>query len=88
MSPRPLNTNSEWQLHAACRGMDVDIFFLLDSARGSAKRAQEARARVICTNCPVQAACLNWAVTNNEPFGVWGGKSPEQRALLIPQHAA
>ncbi|MET7331161.1 WhiB family transcriptional regulator [Nonomuraea sp. NPDC005650] len=29
-------------------------------------------ARRICRACPVQAACLDWALRTGEPDGVWG----------------
>lgn len=68
--------------------MDLAVFFQPDFARGSAKRAQEAQAKAVCARCPVQHQCLDWAVTVNEPFGVWGGLSPEQRRELAPEPAA
>lgn len=33
----------------------------------------------ICFECPVRLECLKQAVQNKEPFGVWGGLTPEQR---------
>lgn len=33
-----------------------------------------ARAKVICSKCPVAAACLAAAVERAEPWGVWGGQ--------------
>ena len=33
-----------------------------------------ARAKQICTLCPVQEACLAGAIARREPWGVWGGQ--------------
>ncbi|HEY2331384.1 MAG TPA: WhiB family transcriptional regulator [Acidimicrobiales bacterium] len=33
-----------------------------------------ARAKHLCTGCPVQAPCLEAATERREPFGVWGGE--------------
>lgn len=32
--------------------------------------------------CPLLESCLDFALINNERWGVWGGKSPEERAKL------
>jgi WhiB family transcriptional regulator, redox-sensing transcriptional regulator len=33
-----------------------------------------ARAKHLCTTCPVREACLAGAVQRREPWGVWGGE--------------
>lgn len=32
--------------------------------------------------CPLLASCLEFAMENNERYGVWGGTLPEERAEL------
>lgn len=32
--------------------------------------------------CPIREACLHFAATNNERFGVWGGMSEGDRKLM------
>ena len=49
----PETNNWDWQVHAACRGLSVDVFYEVDFARGAAKRAHVAHAKAICANCPV-----------------------------------
>ena len=38
-------------------------------------------AKIICSDCPVQAMCLSWAVSQNAD-GIYGGKTNEERAGL------
>ncbi|MDP9386952.1 MAG: WhiB family transcriptional regulator [Actinomycetota bacterium] len=33
-----------------------------------------ARAKVICSTCPVREPCLAGALARREPWGVWGGQ--------------
>ena len=33
-----------------------------------------ARAKAICSKCPVAEQCLAEALTDREPWGVWGGQ--------------
>lgn len=77
--PPVLVENWEWQVQAACRGMDTESFFNPDRIRGDSKRRREAAAKAVCAGCPVIDACLDWALTVGEPHGVWGGLTPEER---------
>lgn len=61
-----------WHKAAACRGVDSAIFFL-----GPGHPATEAKA--ICAGCPVQPACLDWAVDNKVTLGIFGGQTPIER---------
>ena len=75
----PVTDNWDWQVKAACRGMDVDLFYDPDFARGVSLRDHTAHAKAICANCPVIAQCLQRALKVNEPFGVWGGLTTQER---------
>ena len=46
-------------------------------------RLREKKAKAICARCPVISNCLKDALANNEPFGVWGGMSADERYRLI-----
>jgi hypothetical protein len=63
-----------WRDQAACQGMDIGIFYPLDSP-GHGWGA--SKARYICRSCPVQAQCLQAGMT--ELWGIWGGLSPQER---------
>ena len=81
--PQPVSEEWDWQLIAACRGMDVEMFFHpLDEGRiGRTRRIQQAK--VICHTCPVMTECRQHALTTREPYGIWGGLSENERALLL-----
>lgn len=64
-----------WQERAACRDSDPGIFF---PERGD----NAAVAKAVCLSCPVQAACLEYALVTFERFGVWGGKSERERRQM------
>jgi WhiB family transcriptional regulator, redox-sensing transcriptional regulator len=74
-----------WLYDAACRGMDVSIFYRPDNERGTAARRRDQRAKAVCATCSVAARCLDWALTNGEPYGIWGGLTPDERARLGPR---
>ena len=61
-----------WFAHAACAGADIETFF--------PSRGEDCRdARLICDGCPVREACLDFALTTGQAFGVWGGLTEHQR---------
>lgn len=61
-----------WQEHAACRGVDPDLFF---PERGETNR----EAKRICLTCPVRVRCLDYALAEGEWLGIWGGMTPRDR---------
>ncbi|HEV2809421.1 MAG TPA: WhiB family transcriptional regulator [Acidimicrobiales bacterium] len=66
-----------WRQHAACRGIDPDIFYPLDQDDDG-----EA-AKQVCAVCPVREACLEHALTSRETEGVWGGASERERRRML-----
>lgn len=69
-----------WRLHAACREEDPDLFFPIGSTGPAV--VQTAEAKAVCRTCPVQAACLEWALENGQDSGIWGGLSENERRAL------
>ena len=61
----------DWVNRAACRGTDVEVFFM--------ENGETARAKRICARCDVQAECLAYALANGEKHGVWGGYTTSAR---------
>jgi hypothetical protein len=70
-------SNISWFSEAACRGKTY-YFFPHFSERPEAKDKREARARVICAQCPVILQCREYARASGE-HGFWGGESEDER---------
>jgi WhiB family transcriptional regulator, redox-sensing transcriptional regulator len=64
-----------WQERALCAETDPEAFF--PEKGGSAREAKR-----ICTGCEVRAECLEYALANDERFGIWGGLSERERRRL------
>ena len=64
-----------WQEQALCAETDPEAFF---PEKGGSTR----EAKKICTGCEVKAECLEYALSNDERFGIWGGLSERERRRL------
>jgi WhiB family transcriptional regulator, redox-sensing transcriptional regulator len=73
----------DWQLVAACRGVDSSLFFHPEGERGAARSAREAAAKEVCMRCPVRAECATHALAVREPYGVWGGLTEDEREEMM-----
>jgi WhiB family redox-sensing transcriptional regulator len=67
-----------WRDHAACRGLDPEIFYPV-----SDEEADQAKA--VCSGCAVRQACLEHALGSRERDGVWGGATEKERRRIIRQ---
>jgi WhiB family transcriptional regulator, redox-sensing transcriptional regulator len=65
-----------WTVDALCAETDPESFF--PEKGGSTREAKD-----ICTRCPVQVECLDYALGNNEGYGIWGGVSERDRRKLM-----
>ena len=65
----------QWQEHARCAQTDPEAFF---PEKGGSTR----EAKRICLGCEVRDACLEYALANDERFGIWGGLSERERRRL------
>jgi len=68
-------TRPVWQAQAACAGVDPELFF---PDRGMSTR----EAKAVCACCAVRGDCLEFAMTNHERFGIWGGLSERERRRI------
>lgn len=59
---------------AICIGAEPEIF-------DGESLMNVLEAKRICSACPIQAMCLDWA-TQTQDAGVWGGLTPEERRKL------
>ncbi|WP_062207394.1 WhiB family transcriptional regulator [Streptomyces sp. NBRC 109706] len=73
----------DWQLMAACRGVDSSLFFHPEGERGAARSAREEAAKEVCARCPVRTECAAHALSVREPYGVWGGLTEDEREELL-----
>ncbi|MGH3866041.1 MAG: WhiB family transcriptional regulator [Pseudonocardiaceae bacterium] len=64
-----------WQERALCAQTDPEAFF---PEKGGSTR----EAKRICAGCEVRAECLEYALTFDERFGIWGGLSERERRKL------
>jgi WhiB family transcriptional regulator, redox-sensing transcriptional regulator len=64
-----------WQERALCAQTDPEAFF---PEKGGSTR----EAKKVCTGCDVRAECLEYALANDERFGIWGGLSERERRKL------
>lgn len=81
--PGPNADRWDWQLLAACRGEDPNLFFHPEGERGAAREAREAAAKAICATCPVMRECAEHALAVREPYGVWGQMSEDERERVF-----
>ncbi len=70
--------NPRWYIQAACRGVDVDVFY-----GGTAASNQEATK--FCNRCPVRSECLEDALMHPpiDQYGVSGGLSAHERRKIL-----
>ena len=67
--------DEEWQERALCAQTDPEAFF---PEKGGSTR----EAKRICLGCDVKDSCLEYALANDERFGIWGGLSERERRRL------
>lgn len=77
-NPPPPLPDLSWQIRAACRDEDPDLFYSADGERAQERIVREAKARAVCMGCPVTSTCLDYALERREQ-GVWGGKTDDER---------
>lgn len=70
----------DWRDEAACAGMDVELFF----PHHNDLTVEAART---CARCPVRTACLLDALETRERYGIRGGKSADQRQVMLRNNA-
>ena len=64
-----------WQERSLCAQTDLEAFF---PEKGGSTR----EAKKVCVGCEVRSECLEYALANDERFGIWGGLSERERRKL------
>lgn len=67
-SRRNDTSNQTWMDDASCAQIAPDDWF-------PEKGELSKEVRRICAACPVRLQCLEYALRNEEQFGIWGGHS-------------
>lgn len=79
---------ADWNLRAACRGADPELFDTCCAAKTVPPDAAD-----LCAGCPVRQQCYDLAMSTElgtaptYRFGIFGGASPAQRADAWPKWA-
>jgi len=71
-----IDDDRPWSAHAACRRADPDWFF------PTPEDDPHAALRV-CRGCPVSAECLDWALETRVRYGIWGGRTAQERRRMM-----
>jgi len=66
---------TSWQERALCAQTDPEAFF---PEKGGSTR----EAKRVCGSCEVRVECLEYALANDERFGIWGGLRERERRRL------
>jgi WhiB family redox-sensing transcriptional regulator len=65
--------NTDWRRLAACRNEPAEMFF---------DNNDPSPARHLCWSCRVSGSCLSYALSTSQTFGIWGGLTARERAVL------
>lgn len=79
-------TDGSCAVHAAMPPMI--LFYSGDDERPIERKLREQRARQVCRNCAVTTHCLAYALEIEEPDGMWGGMSENERQRIRPRISA
>lgn len=69
---------------AICATLKDQDFFFPDGRIDEAERLPELKA--ICASCIHRKECLEYAISNEIPYGVWGGSTPREREKVLHPH--
>ncbi|MDR1450254.1 MAG: WhiB family transcriptional regulator [Propionibacteriaceae bacterium] len=74
----PIPGPPEWYDRVLCPQTDPDAFY---PEKGGSTR----EAKSVCRVCEVRKECLEYALANDERYGIWGGLSERERRRLKRQ---
>lgn len=71
---------------AKCAQSDPESFFSAELPFGNRKMRivylYEKEAKAVCSSCPYQARCLEYALKNPDEQGIWGGTTERDRQMF------
>lgn len=74
----------EWHEQGLCQQVDPELFYPEKGAGPNKVR----QAKQVCAACPVKPECRQWAIANDEVYGVWGGTSETERRRIRERERA
>jgi WhiB family redox-sensing transcriptional regulator len=76
---------TDWRDRSACAKLPKEVFFNYNSnnLEASQRREHKTLALETCKSCPVIDKCFEFAICNNEQFGIWAGLTPDQRKPFV-----
>lgn len=76
----------DWQEEALCKNRG-NIFYSVQ--KGQASNYDKEAAIRLCSSCPVREQCLEYALSNGEEYGIWGGREFSVRSTeRVNRHRA
>jgi WhiB family transcriptional regulator, redox-sensing transcriptional regulator len=72
--------NLSWRQHASCANLDTNVFFPVGLTGNAIE--QTNLAKTICNDCPVSKQCLEFALRTLQDYGVWGGRTEDERRAI------
>lgn len=76
-----------WRKYSKCVGNETEIFYPPRNRNLYKPIADQAKS--VCKGhdgvgeCRVRLQCLTWAISTDEPHGIWGGLSHRERNALL-----
>ncbi len=84
-----MNGEPTWQVLAQCEGDNAVWFFPPPHFEvKEEKNFREEHARTLCRRCHVREQCLDYALSVQEPHGIWGGLNEGERRRLLRRRSA
>lgn len=76
-----MNDKTQWIKLALCK-QKTELFFPSEEDMRRASVLYK-NAKAICAECPVIKECLEYALSEEMFFGVWGGTTPKERQVMF-----
>lgn len=73
----------DWRVRGLCRDANYDLFFPSAAEDESEPPYPSPEVKRICNLCPVRHECLEYALANRIPYGIFGGQSAYERSLIL-----
>jgi len=67
--------------NALCADLEDQDLFFPDGKTEETKRLPQLRA--ICRSCVERKECLEYSIREEIPYGIWGGKTPTERGVVL-----